>query len=331
MNYKESKTILRKVNKAKSILLNCHRGPDPDSIGSALALASVLKNMGKQVDVVCPSEELYEAVDYLVGYEDIKRNVDFSKFNYSNYELFICLDSSSWGMVTGDDKFSIPDISIVVIDHHHTNTKYGKLNLVDKDISSEGELVYRLFEDWNVAVDKSIATALLTAVVGDTGGFRYSNVTAKTFEVAQKLMEYGADKNMIITRIYADVEFNILKFWGEVLSNIKYDKEGKFIWSAIPFETFEKYGKPTTGKETAASSFAPMVKGTSFGFVAVEQAKDLLSISFRGRDDFDTSLIAKKLGGGGHKVASGAKVEGLPFDKAVEKVLTTIRSHTSES
>jgi bifunctional oligoribonuclease and PAP phosphatase NrnA len=327
MNYKESKLILKEVKKAKSILLNCHRGPDPDSIGSALALAEVLKGMGKQTEIICPSEELYDSVDFLKGYRSIRKGVDFEKFAFDKFDLFICLDSSSWGMVAGSENVSFPTIPIVVIDHHVTNPQYGKINLVDENISSAGEIVYRIVADWDAPLTKDVATALLTAIIGDTGAFRFSNATALTFEAAQKLMEKGADRNMIIKRVYANEKFNLLKFWGEVLSVMKIDRTGKFVWSAIPIKTFEKYNRPQTGKETAASSFVAVVEGTDFGFVAIEQVKGVLSISFRGRGDFDTSAIARELGGGGHAAASGAKIEGLSFEKAVDRLLRIARKH----
>src|SRR3990167_9084074 len=101
MNYKESAQILEEIKKAKKILLNCHRSPDPDSIGSVLAMKLVLESMGKEIEIICPSRELYESVNYLPGYNKIKRGIDYSAFNFSDYDLFVVLDSASWGMVSG--------------------------------------------------------------------------------------------------------------------------------------------------------------------------------------------------------------------------------------
>ena len=85
MNYKKSKQILEEIKRAKRILLNCHRGPDADGIGSTLAMYEVLKKLGKKVEIVCPSEELYEGVSFLENYQRIKSNVDFSKIDFSAY------------------------------------------------------------------------------------------------------------------------------------------------------------------------------------------------------------------------------------------------------
>ena len=330
MNYPESKKILAEIKKAKRILLGCHRGPDPDSIGSVLAMYEVLKGLDKNVMVVCSSEELSDRVSFLSSYSKIKKGVDFSKFDYSKFDLFITLDSSSWGMVTGDKEIAIPGIPLAVIDHHRTNPRYGTINLVDVNSTSVGEILYRVFQDWGVNLDKVIATDLLTGIIGDTGAFRFPGSTEKTFKIAGRLMELGADKDNIIFNIYRSSSFNLIKFYGEVLSGLNFDSKGKFVWAAVPYDKYKKFGKPSSAKESTASLFAQVVEGTDFGLIAVETEKDTLAVSFRSRTGFDTSEIATALGGGGHVYASACTIEGLPFDEAVKKVLTVARKYAKK-
>jgi phosphoesterase RecJ-like protein len=327
MNYPESQLILEEIKKAKKILLNCHRGPDSDTIGSALSMRRVLIQMGKDATVICPSDELPQSMSYLEGFSSIKYKVDFKKFNFSDYDLFLTMDSSSWDMVTGVKDF-IPQIPTLVIDHHLTNIKYGKINLVDSTVTSTGELVFLVYEDWSIVLDKEMATCLMAGIVGDTGAFRYPGVNARSFKIVGNLMELGADKDQAIHALYRSEPFDQIKFYGEVLSRFEFDKENRFVWSAVPYEIFIKYNKPLTAKESAASSFAQVVEGTEFGFVGVESEKDKLSISLRSRNGFNTSQIAKELGGGGHIYASGAKIE-LPFEEAVEKVLAVCRKYAN--
>ena len=331
MNYKESKNILAEIKKAKRILLNCHRGPDPDSIGSALALYEVLKAMNKKVTVVCASNELFENVSFLNNYSKIKKGVDFSTLDFSKYGLLITLDSSSWKMVTGDGNVPIPNIPLAVIDHHKTNPGYGTINLVDDKVNSVGELLYMVFEDWGVELNHHIATDLLTGIIGDTGAFRFPGSNETTFKIAGELMGLGADKDKIIFQIYRSEPFNLIKFYGEVLSRLNLDLRGKFVWTAVPYEKYKTLGKPAGAKESAASLFAQIVEGTEFGFIAVETEKDKLAVSFRSRTGFDTSIIAEELGGGGHIYASACTIEGLPFDKAVIKVLAVARKYAKKS
>ena len=327
MNYKESKEILEEVKKAKRILLNCHRGPDPDAIGCALALYSVLMKMGKEVEVICPSENLNDRVNYLKYFSSIKRDVNFLKFDFSKFDLFITLDSSSWDMVSGERSSKIPDIPIIVIDHHKTNVKYGMINLVDDKVTSVGELLYLVFADWGIVLNKEIATCILTAIIGDTGSFRFPNSTARTLRIASELMDLGADKNYIVFQIYQNEPLNLIKFYGEVLKKVKFDKKGKFVWSAIPYKIYKKLDKPSSSRESAASLFAQVIEGTDFGIVMTEEEENQLKVSLRSRTGFDTSKIALELGGGGHIYASGASLRDLPFNKAVKKVLLTARKY----
>lgn len=331
MNFKESKKILEEIKKAERILVNCHRGPDSDSVGSALAVSYVLKKIGKSVDIVCPSEKIYDNVAFLKDYESIKKGVNFKNFNFSNYNLFVILDSSNLEMVFGSSKILFPKIKSIVIDHHHTSEGFGDINLIDKKASSVGEMLYLLFCDWQVGVDEDTSTALLTAIFGDTGIFKYPNASERTFEITYQLIKSGAKKDVIISNIYRNNDFNLLKFWGEALMRLVVDEEYGFVYSAIPFEVYESLGRPEYAKETAVDLFGQSTKGSDFGFMALETKKGTLSVSFRSRLGFDTSKIALALGGGGHMAASGAKVVGMSFDAAVEKVVGVARKYAKKN
>lgn len=332
MNYDKSEKILNHIKKSKNILLNCHRGPDPDAIGSALALDGVLSKMKKNVDIVCPSK-LDSRLKFLKNYDKIQGEVDFNNFDYSRYDLFIVLDSSSWDMVVNGSNIKMPDIPVIKIDHHVTNRKYGLINLVDIKISSVGELLYSIFEDWGINYGKDVATALLAAIIGDTGVFRYTNTSARTLQIAGNLLSKGADKNEIVYQIYRSIDITNLLFAGEVLKGLEVDSKHKFVWVSIPYKIFKKYGKPEEGKEIASNNFAQTVKGTNFGFIILEIEKRKYSISFRSRNDkTDVSKLATTLGGGGHKVAAGggSTLEGEKFDVAVETVLRAARKFAKQ-
>lgn len=331
MNYKESKQILEEIKKVKKILLNCHRGPDPDGIGSTLAMRLVLRNMSKEVDVICPSSPISKQASYLAGYSEIKLGVDFSNYDFSKYGLFITLDTPNISLMMGKDEGKMPDIKTIVIDHHHLSTLPGDIRLVDEDATSVGEMLYDIFEDWDTSLNKDIAECLLTSIIGDTGAFAYPNVTPKTLSVASKLMGWGADKNMIADRIYRSEDFEMLKFWSVILSKMEIDRDHKFIYSFMSHDEYKKFSHLDDAKAKAASLFAPIVEGTNFGFIGIEEKPKYMTVSFRSRTDFDTSAIAKELGGGGHKVASATKIEGLLFEDASIKVLEIARKYAKKN
>lgn len=327
MNYKESQLILDEIKKAKKILLNCHRGPDPDSVGSTLATRLVLINMGKDVDVICPTKKISKQTEYLDGYSEIKTGIDFSTFNFDEYDLFISLDTPNIGLMTGTNDLYEPKIKTIVIDHHFISTVKSDFALRDVNATSVGEMLFDIFSDWEIKIDKKISECLLTSIIGDTGIFSYPNVTPKTLEIASKLMAYGANKNMIADNIYRSEEFMMLKFWSLVLSKMEQDENYGFVYAMIPFEDYKNFTSLDDAKAKSASLFAPVVAGTDFGFIGVEEKPGYVSISFRGRTEFDTSKIAKELGGGGHKVSSATKIEGLPFEDVTKKVLDVCRKY----
>lgn len=330
MNYKESKKILKEIEKANKILVNCHRGPDSDSVGSALALLKVLEGMGKEVLIISPSE-IPEDLRFLEGAEKIKR-IDYASFDFSEYDVFLAVDSSSYSMVSGSKELAQPEtIPFFVIDHHFSNEGFGKINLIDSNVTSTGELLFRVFEDWGIRLNADIAECLLTGIIGDTGSFQYQNVGESTLRAAADLIKLGANKDRIIYNIYRNISFSEIKIWGKIIENMHIDTERRFVWSVLRVEDYSGFVGNESIKEDAANLFFPVVKGTDFGIIMEERADNILSVSFRARSDFDVSKVAREVGGGGHKAAAGARVENLPLDEAVEKVLEAARKHAKKA
>lgn len=326
MNYKESSKILAEIKKANKILVNCHRGPDSDSVGSALALSKVLQLMNKEVIIVCPSD-IPEDLRFLAGADQVKK-IDYSSFDFSKYDLFLAIDSSNYSMIAGNKELAQPEtIPFIVIDHHLSNSGFGKINLIDSKATSTGELLFKIFKDWEIDLDADVAKCLLTGIIGDTGSFQYQNVGAETLEIAAELINEGADKDEIINNIYRNINFSEVKIWGQIIENMQIDREHRFVWSAIPVTVYKDVIGIESAKEDAANLFFPIVKDTDFGMIMEERDDGTLSVSFRARSDFDVSKVAAELGGGGHKAAAGARLEGMDFDEAVEKVLEAARKH----
>lgn len=329
MKYTDSAKILEILKKSKRILINVHISPDADSVGSALAFYEYLTNLKKEVKVICP-DKLPEDNIFL-PFSDKVEKVDFTNFDFSDWDLFLVLDSSSWDRVTGNVDSKLPGVDIILIDHHITSKKFGKISLVDDSVSSTSELIYFLFEDWKVILSKTITQNLLAGIIGDTGIFQYPNVTPETLGVARDLIIKGANKNEIVENLYRNYPFNQIKLWGVILDRMQFDKENRFVYSAIPNEIYKEYQEPIGSKETAAGMFTPVVKNSDFGMIMIEQEKNKLSVSFRSKKDFDVSEVAEALGGGGHKLAAGVTIRDTEFEKAVEKVLLEARKHAQKN
>lgn len=327
MNYSSSKDLLALIGSAKRVLINCHRNPDPDSIGSALSLAEVISAKGCEVLVISPSE-IADNYNFLEGASGIKE-VSFDKFDFSKYDLFFVLDTSSWDRVFSSESYKKPDVKTIVIDNHKTNKKFGDVNLIDLKTSSVCEILYKIYEDWEIDVSSSLANCLLTGIVGDTGSFQFE-VYEDTFDISNKLLKLGADISQIVHNLYNSEPLEMMYFWGEALRRLTFDASG-FVWCALPYSVYRDFlGLPGT-RDSAATLFVKRVAGTKFGFIMTEDDPGIFTISFRAREDFDVSAIALKLGGGGHRAASGARIEGLSFEAARDKLVSLCRDAIDEN
>jgi len=322
-NYPLSKSILKEIKKANKILINVHRNPDLDSIGSATALYQALIRMGKKVILICP-HEIPENFRFLKGTDKVK-TVDFSSFDFSLYDLFIILDSGSYDIVTGSKEVKLSDIKKIVIDHHRTNLFNNvEIKLYD-ELSATCEIIYQMLIDWGVGIDKDMATSLFSGIAGDTVFFKYGGNTKLTFKIATELLNLGADKSKLIDQAFDSFDFGLVKLIGETLEKMEKETSpaGEFIYSIIDYQTYEKYGKPKGARELVADFFARSIKGYGFGIIIFEVEKNVFSLSFRSKENVDVSEIAKKLGGGGHKCAAGATINGN-INQIIKKIKETV-------
>jgi phosphoesterase RecJ-like protein len=255
MTYPESQQILDHITKANRILLNCHSSPDADSVGSALAMYAVLTYLNKTVEIVCPNE-IPSSLRFLQN-SHLIQVVDYSSFDFSSFDLFITMDSSSWNRVSGNQTVPQPNVPIIVIDHHKTNDHFGIINLIQPRISANCELLYYLFADWNMTDTyfdsvpdyyNSIAEPLLTGILGDTGSLRFPEADQHTFKVASYLLGF-ADKNKIIRNLYQSYSLDHIYFWSKIMSMMKKEASGNFVWASIPFSIYEEYAHLTSAKK----------------------------------------------------------------------------------
>jgi len=316
-NYPSSEFILDEIKRANNILINVHRNPDLDSIGSSTALCQALtKIFKKKVTLVCP-HEIPENFKFLEGADSVKM-VDFKKWADTRvrpYDLFLILDSGSYDVVTSDKKIQLPIINKIIIDHHRTNN-WEDFRLLDIEASSTSEVVYQMLLDWKVNIDKEMATSLFAGIAGDTVFFKYEKNAKKTFKIATELLNLGANKDKIVEHSFDSFEFGLIQLIGEFLT--KMQKGNGFIYSVIDNETFIKYGKQRGAREIVANLFARSIKGFDFGIMAVEYERDKFALSFRSKNT-DVSKIAKRFGGGGHKNAAGATIYGN-IDQVIKKI-----------
>ncbi len=337
--------ILAEIKKAKSILLHCHPSPDPDSVGSALAMKFALEGMGKKATVIKGDSDIPQAFMHFPGAKDIVQK-NFFEIDLKEFDLFIVLDGASLGMISHKGEVAFPStLTVVVIDHHFTNAGFGKISLLEPSYPANCQIVFDLLKEWGVTMTPEIASNVFMGMYTDTGAFKFTGVNAHTFDVARQLVPYIPD----LPRLISDMEnFNtpgFMVFEGIALSNIKTFLGGKMVMAAVPNEAILSK-KCVVGDVTIAetadelcirlsaedirpsevSSFLRTVPDWQIAVCAVETSPGSTRFSFRSgsKNIYDVSKLAASLGGGGHKFAAGLTLD-MPIDQAVSAVVAKAR------
>lgn len=321
--------ILEVIQTSKNILLHCHPSPDPDSVGSVLAMMHALRTLGKNVTVIAGDSEIPQAFSSLPGFDQIVKK-NYFEIDLSKFDLFLILDSSSLNMVSSKGKVIFPDnLKTVVIDHHSSNSGFAQVNLVETTYPATTQIIFDLLKTWNINISSDIAACLILGLYTDTGGFQYlPNNPSYTFEVAKELSAIYPEFPKLIFQLDNSNDAGRIIFEGLALSSIKLYFNHQVAISEIRLKDWKNKG--VTLEDTQKSDVANKLKsviGWEIGISFIEREKDLVNVSMRTRDSdkYDLSKLATSLGGGGHKAAAGATIN-KPFDEAKRLLLENIKN-----
>ena len=284
---------------AKKIVIASHVRPDGDAIGSLLGLGLALRDAGKSVQMVL-ADGVPSSFKYLDGSELIHKE---PKGEHDTFITVDCADFKRTGKVF--EHFGQPDINI---DHHVTNEKFGKLNLIEAEEVATAAILTNHLPEWGFKITKPIAAALLTGVITDTLGFRTSNTTPEALRQAATLMEAGVDMPEIYMRSLVRKSFPAAKFWGAGLSSLE-SKNG-IVWGTLTVADRKAAGYG--GNDDAdLINMISAIDGNKVGMVFVEQSNNHVKISWRALvPGVNVSPVAQHFKGGGHAAAAGADIEG---------------------
>ena len=305
------------VEGAQRFLLTAHVRPDGDCIGCELAMAAMLRQLGKEVrilnvDRVPPDLRFLDGVDgieYLDSFDD--------QAWLDSVDVIMVLDTISWAQL-GQMKSILQTHKsrgglIIAIDHHAVGDDIGAIVFSDTKAEATGRLVFDAARYLEAEVTPEIATALFTAIATDTGWFRFSAVTDKTFFVIGHLVHAGAMPHVIYNYLYEQATAGKIRLMGRALGKVELFLGGKLAFTSILLEDFEQSGAIPSDSEDIVNKTLE-IGGTKMAIIAVEQQTGGFKISFRSRCDVDCSRVAAQFGGGGHRQASGA-FQNLPFDE----------------
>ncbi|MBD3328133.1 hypothetical protein GF340_02395 [Candidatus Peregrinibacteria bacterium] len=294
------KELTNAFKKAKHVGIISHKNPDPDTLSSNIALRKFLEADKKKVSSVC-IDPIPEKLLFITKKYDFKSSID------KNMDLLVCVDTSS----RDQTHFLLKNTkkNIIVIDHHASNEMFGKINIVNPDAASTTYIIYFLFKKMRIKINPETATLLLTGLYYDTGNFMHSNTNATVLMIAADLQSKGANRKQIVEMMNKTHSVNQLKLWGKALSNITLTKTGGAV-SGLTKDDFQTCNA-TQNDTKGIIDYISSTKDSKYAALFCNDDDGNIKGSFRSKEEnVDVADLAKYLGGGGHKKASGFSIKG---------------------
>jgi len=304
--------LVRAILEARSFLIVIHINPDGDALGSALALSRVLKKMGREVTLINndPIPLMYR---YLPGWEAFSRTVPETE-----PDVLILLDC---GEVERTGFKKLPGKLKLVVDHHLTKQNFGDIKWGLSDASSTGEMVFNLIRALDAPLDKDTALCLYTAIVTDTGGFRYSSTSPSSFRAAAELLEAGVDPWHVTKKLYESISSERMALMGKALNSMK--RNGEVAVISVTDSMYKETGTSAEDTESFAN-LARSIKGVEVAVFIRQIGPDSFKISMRSKGRVNVAAIAEAMGGGGHHNAAGGLMKGR-LDEVEKRVTTMVQ------
>lgn len=323
--------VVELIENKQSFAITTHVRPDGDGVGSSLGLWWLLRSLGKDAEIILRDPIPVSYID-LPGADEIKQ-VSAVDGEYDAVLVIECSDLSRPGIGNLESQVTVN------IDHHSTSEHFGTINWIDATASAVGEMIYNLCKAIGGRISKEIAECLYLAIVSDTGSFHFSNTTDRTLKVASELIKVGVKPANVSEVIYNSYPWSRIELLRQVLDTVRRDETGKI---AVLRQSLEM------------AEIADSVDGDNNGFVNIplaakeieavlymrEVKPDAYRCSLRSKGDINVARVAEKFGGGGHRNASGLRVEGdwdelesqilEELSKAIEKAADTTKLREAE-
>ena len=298
-----AKKVIEAINRYSIFSISSHVGLEADALGSELALASLLKKMGKKAYVI-NSDLSAPSYSFLPGIKNICH--DFGRRNIQAAFIIDCPSKQRIGRLAGLMDQALP---IINIDHHLGNHNFGRVNWVDHKASSTGEMIYRLFRLTSKPLDKNDALNIYTAILTDTGSFRHANTTSAALEICSALLRFGIKPAQTYSLIYENNSVGEILTLGKLLSKLSFSEGNRIAWAKLNRSDFKRIG----GRPEVLDRILDLSKTVAtVKVVAVfcQNAQHSVKVSLRSKSPVNVQRIAKSFGGGGHRFASGCTIKG---------------------
>jgi phosphoesterase RecJ-like protein len=301
-NNKTIDQVLRLIDQSQTFLIASHEGPDGDAIGSTLALANALREMGKDV-VAYNRDHAPQEYAFLPGYDTVVHSVDESQM----FDAGFVLDAGELRRAGGWIRERCR--TLVNVDHHPYSEDFGDIYYVDTGASATAALIYRLLQSAGHKVSSDVATCIYTAILSDTGSFRYSNADPEAFRVAGEMVALGVDPWSIASGLYESQNLKRLLLLALALPTLQASACGRYASIAVSLAMYENSG---TNEEYTDRfiNYPRSISGVEVAIFFRQVTKDRVKVGFRSKGNIDVGALARAMNGGGHHNAAGAEVEG---------------------
>ena len=306
---------------AAHVALICHASPDSDCIGGTMALTHALRALGKRADPLSPDP----VPDYLLHVPGSGEIVAAPPRLPADTDLIVTIEAASLERtepIRSSARDQLDAIPILNVDHHASNTGYGRERIFDPRAASVCELLYRVIGELGVPIDETIAYCLLTGVIGDTRSFRTSSTTPETLDVAGHLIAAGAPLNRVSDAVHKHRTARELGVWADVLGRAR-DEDG-VLWSSVTAADALRHGVPMEQIDGIVE-FLSDTRNVAVAVIFKQQAADRVRVSMRSDGRIDLTRVAARWKGGGHPQAAGCTVEGVSLPEAEAAVIAAIK------
>lgn len=309
--------VIEAIRKYNKFLITAHVNPEGDSLGSQLGMKALLDALGKTGTIV-DNDPVPDHYKFLPKAREISTKTDAKP----DFDAAIILDCPTLKRIGKVGDLIKSGKTVINIDHHVSNEKFGDINWVDPNASSAGEMVYKLYKELNVKLTKETALALYIAILTDTGSFNYDNTSSVTHDIAGELLGYGIDPASVSESVYEKRSLADIKLCGLVLSTIKVNREGDVAYLEVTKKILKETGSDLL-KAEGFVNYARSIDKVKVAIIFKEDAGDKISVSFRSKGEADVNSIASFFGGGGHVKASGCVIDGA-LAEVERKVLAKV-------
>ncbi|HZR47655.1 MAG TPA: bifunctional oligoribonuclease/PAP phosphatase NrnA [Candidatus Manganitrophaceae bacterium] len=316
--------VISVLKKKETFLIAGHVNPEGDAVGSAVALALALRDLGKKAEVVnrdpLPRQLAFLCYDGIFSQRPaIIEPVD----------AMVVVDCGDLKRTGFFERGPLPIEVLVNIDHHVTNPKFGDVNWVVPEATATGEMIYDLLKEMAVPLTPAIATALYTALLSDTGAFRYANTNEKSLRIGAELIERGADPALIARGLFEIIRPEKLKLLGDVLTHMELSDDKKVAWVEVTQAQMERTNTIEADTEDFID-YPRLIRGVEAAVFFREVSPRQYKISLRSEGKVDVSALAKIWGGGGHRNAAGCTITGSR-EEIKKQVLGSLQEAVSAS